>query len=300
MDVLAGFLEAVIRSATPLILAAMGGLISTRVGVFNISLEGVINIGAFVGVTATFYLVNPFYGVLFAVIAGIAFSALFSYFIEVLHANETIAAIGINMLSAGLTTFLTKYLFAEGLITAEKLTSLPSLDLKIFGFSKFLDRVFNNHTVLVYVAPLVVILLAWLMYKTTFGVKFRASGDNPHALETAGFSAKKYRVVGVLATGALCGLAGVHLSLGYVTMFSEGLVAGRGYIAYTATVFGLADPFLTFLACILFAAAEALSYRSQQIGIPPQIISMLPYIVTIIALTIQTARQKSRKLSLNE
>jgi len=294
---LESYLAAIIRTATPLLLAGMGSIISERVGVFNISLEGAMNIGAFVGVVCVYYSAMPILGVLGAVVAGGLLALIFILFVEFLHANETIAAIGVNTLSAGLTTFLAKMVFKEGVVGANKIVSIPSIRIPSLEQVPVLNTVLNNHTVLVYIAPLIVVALAFILFRTAFGIKIRASGENAMALETAGVSSRKYRIVGVVSTGLLCGLAGAHVALGYVSMFSEGLIAGRGYIAYSAAVFGRANPGLTSVACLIFAFAEALSYRSQQIGISAQIISMMPYIVTVAALTIQGNNLRKSKLT---
>lgn len=294
---LGSYLAAIIRTATPLLLAGMGSIISEQVGVFNISLEGAMNIGAFVGVVCVYYTALPIIGVAGAIVAGGILALIFVLFVEFLHANATIAAIGVNTLSAGLTTFLTKIVFNEGLVGANKIVSIPSVHIRFLTKIPFLNTVFNNHTILVYIAPIIVVALSLVLFRTSFGIKIRASGKNALALETAGYSSRKYRLVGVITTGLLCGLAGAHLALGYVSMFSEGLIAGRGYIAYSAAVFGMANPGLTSLACLIFAFADALSYRSQQIGIATQIVSMMPYIATVVALTVQGNKMRKSKLT---
>ena len=294
---LTGYLSAVVRTSAPLLLIALGGIISYRVGVTNMALEGIANLGAFAGVVVSFYGGSSFMSILAAVLSGILLSLLFSFFIEYFHGHEVIVAIGINTLSGGLTTFLSPVIFNAGIVGSANLKGFPTITLPLLDKIPVLNAIFNNFTVLIYVAPVLTILVWFVMFKTNLGIKLRASGESPQALETAGISAKKYRIVGVLITGALAALGGVHLSLGYVTQFSEGIVSGRGFIAYSASVFGQGRPGLTWIACIIFAMAESLSYRAQALGIPSHIVSMMPYIVTIIALCIQSNTAHKKKLT---
>lgn len=294
---LIGYLNAVVRTSAPLLLIALGGIISYRVGVTNMALEGIANLGAFAGVVVSFYGGSSLMSMLAAMLAGVLTSLLFSLFLEYFRGHEVIVAIGINTLSGGLTTFLSPVFFNAGIVGSANLKSFPVVHIPLLDKIPVLDAIFNNFTVLIYVAPALTILVWFIMYKTNLGIKLRASGESPQALETAGISARKYRVVGVLVTGALAALGGVHLSLGYVTQFSEGIISGRGFIAYSASVFGQGRPGLTWIACIIFAMAEALSYRAQALGIPSHIVSMMPYVVTIIALCVQSNAAHKKKLT---
>ena len=294
---LIGYLSAVVRTSAPLLLIALGGIISYRVGVTNLALEGIANLGAFAGVVVSFYGGSSMMSMLAAILAGTLVSMLFSFFIERFRGNEVIVAIGINTLSGGLTTFLSPVIFGAGIVGSADLKGFPKVSLPLLEKVPVLDAVFNNFTILIYVAPVITILVWFIMFKTNLGIKLRASGESPLSLETAGISAKKYRVVGVLITGMLAALGGVHLSLGYVTQFSEGIISGRGFIAYSASVFGQGRPGLTWIACIIFAMAEALSYRAQALGIPSHLVSMMPYVVTIVALCIQGNAAHKKKLT---
>ncbi len=294
---LIGYLSAVVRTSAPLLLIALGGVISYRVGVTNMALEGIANLGAFAGVVVSFYGGSSMMSILTAIVAGMLISLLFSFFVEKFRGHEVIIAIGINTLSGGLTTFLSPVIFNAGIVGSADLISLPTVKLPLLDKIPVLDAIFNNFTVLIYVAPIIAVLVWFVMFKTNLGIKLRASGESPQSLNTAGISARKYRVVGVVITGALAALGGVHLSLGYVTQFSEGIISGRGFIAYSASVFGQGRPGLTWVACIIFAMAEALSYRAQALGIPSHIVSMMPYIVTIIALCVQSNAAHKKKLT---
>ena len=298
-DMLIGYLNAVVRTSAPLLLIALGGVISYRVGVTNMTLEGIANIGAFAGALASYFGGSFIVSILSAMAAGMLLSLLFFLFIEKFKGNEIIVAIGINTLSGGLTTFLSPVFFNAGIVGSADLTRLPTISFGLLERVPIINDIFNNFTLLIYVAPILTILVWAVMYKTNLGVKLRASGESPQSLETAGISSRKYRTVGVVITGILAALGGVHLSLGYVTQFSEGIISGRGFIAYSASVFGQGKPFLTWIVCIVFAMAEALSYRAQALRIPSHIVSMMPYVVTIIALCIQSnAAHKKKSLSL--
>ena len=294
---LTGYLSAVVRTSASLLLIALGGIISYQVGVTNMALEGIANLGAFAGAVVSFYGGSSLMSMLAAMLSGVLLSLLFSSFIEYFRGHEVIVAIGINTLSGGLTTFLSPVIFNAGIVGSANLTGFPTITFPILDRVPILNALLNNFTVLIYVAPILTMIVWFVMFKTNLGIKLRASGESPQSLETAGISSRKYRVVGVLITGALAALGGVHLSLGYVTQFSEGIVSGRGFIAYSASVFGQGRPGLTWLACIIFAMAEALSYRAQALGIPSHIVSMMPYVVTIIALCVQSNTAHKKELA---
>lgn len=285
-----------IRTATPLILAALGGLLTQQAGILNIGMEGMILLGAFFAVVGSYFFGSAFAGVALAVAVGILIGLLFAVFVIDLKSDEFVIGIAINIFAGGLTVFLLRSIFGvKGAFSSPKIIPLPRINMPFFSKIPFLDIIFNNHTIFIYISWILVILTYIYLYKTPHGTWMRASGEYPEALETAGVSPRKMKYISSIACGVLCGLAGAHLSLGYLTLFTENMSANRGFIALAAIIFGRANPIKTFLAALLFGFFDALGIRLQGVGIPSQFTQMIPYLATIIALTIITKRQMDRK-----
>ena len=284
-----------IRTATPLILAALGGLLTQQAGILNIGMEGMILLGAFFGVVGSYFSGSAFLGVGLAVLVGILIGLVFALFVIDLKSDEFVIGIAINIFAGGLTVFLLRSIFGvKGAFSSPDIIPLPRINLPLIADIPFLDTIFNNHTVFIYISWILVVLVYIYLYKTPQGIWLRASGEYPEALETAGVSPRKMKYISSIACGVLCGLAGAHLSLGYLTLFTENMSANRGYIALAAIIFGQANPIKTFLAALLFGFFDALGIRLQTIGIPSQFTQMIPYIATIFALVIVTKRQMSK------
>ncbi|MFR4990121.1 ABC transporter permease [Anaerotruncus colihominis] len=288
-EILAGM----IRTATPVLLAAMGGLLCEKAGVFNIALEGMMLFGAFFGVLGVYATGSLAAGVAAALAVGAAAGLLYTFIVEELRANATIVSIGLNTFAVGITTYLMKIVFGDaGSVGSDRIVGLPQVDIPLLENIPLIGRILNGHTILVYAALVIVVLLHLLLYHTQAGIGIRAVGERPAAAASAGLSVRRYRFASVMAAGMLCGLAGVHLSLGYVTLFSENMTGGRGFFAYTAVVFGQADPLIVMIASFLFGLAETVTYRAQQTGLPGPLVLTVPYVVTLIALIVRSRRRK--------
>ncbi|WP_353094463.1 ABC transporter permease [Tissierella praeacuta] len=285
-----------IRTATPLILAALGGLLTQQAGILNIGMEGMILLGAFFGVVGSYFFGSSLAGVIFAVFIGLLVGLLFALFVIDLKSDEFVIGIAINIFAGGVTVFLLRSIFGvKGAFSSPDIIPLPRLSFPILDKIPFLNTIFNNHTIFIYISWILVILIYIYLYKTPQGIWLRASGEYPDALETAGVSPRKMKYISSMACGILCGLAGVHLSLGYLTLFTENMSANRGFIALAAIIFGKANPIGTFVAALLFGFFDALGGRLQVVGIPSQFTQMIPYLATIFALIIVTKRQMSKK-----
>lgn len=287
-----------IRTATPLILAALGGLLTQQAGILNIGMDGMILLGAFFGVVGSYFFGSAFAGVALAAFVGLLIGLLFAVFVIDLKSDEFVIGIAINILAGGLTVFLLRSIFGvKGAFSSPDIIPLPRLHFGFIENIPFLDTIFNNHTVFIYISWILVALVYVYLYKTPQGIWLRASGEYPEALETAGVSPRKMKYISSMACGILCGFAGAHLSLGYLTLFTENMSANRGFIALAAIIFGQANPIKTFLAALLFGFFDALGSRLQVIGIPSQFTQMIPYLATICALVVVTKRQlaKTRK-----
>lgn len=286
-------LQNTIRTATPLILAGLGGLLTMHAGILNIGMEGMILLGAFFGVVGSYFFASSFMGVVFAVLSGVVIGIIFGFFVIELKSDEFIIGIAINIFAGGLTVFLLRSMFGvKGAFSSPGIVSLPDVHFPLIDQIPFLNTIFNNHSIFIYISWILVIATYIFLYKTPYGIWLRASGEYPKALETVGVSSKKMKYFSSIICGVFCGLAGAHLSLGYLTLFTENMSAGRGFIALAAIIFGASNPIKTFGAALMFGFFDALGIRLQGVGIPSQFTQMIPYVVTVVALLIVAKRKE--------
>lgn len=288
-----------IRTATPLILAALGGLLTQHAGILNIGMEGMILMGAFFAIVGSYFFGSSLAGVLLAVAIGIIVGLIFAFFVIDLKSDEFIIGIAINLLAGGLTVFLLRSIFGvKGAFSSPDIVSLPRVSLSFLENIPVLDTLFNNHTIFIYISWILVVLVYIYLYKTPQGIWLRAAGEYPQALETAGVSPRKMKYISSIACGVFCGFAGAHLSLGYLTLFTENMSAQRGFIAMAAIIFGRAHPIKTLIAALMFGFFDALGIRLQGVGIPSQFTQMIPYLGTIVVLFV-VAKNQLRKVNKN-
>lgn len=290
-DLFAGAL----RMATPLALAAIGGTICERSGVVNIALEGIMLCGAFAGVAVTLAIGNPWLGMLAAVLAGVVIAAIHAFASINLRSDQVVSGTAINILALGLTGFLMELMYGHPGTTDPITTLKPIFRFASESGSGFLgtiwhwiNSIFLSHTPIVYMAVIIAAVAQWAMYHTRWGLRLRALGEHPRAVDTVGVSVLRGRWVAVLMSGALAGLAGANLTLEQVGSFTENMTNGRGFIALAANIFGRWTPIGSYSASLLFGFADALQIKLQifrgQINIPPQFFLMLPYVLTVVVL----------------
>ena len=285
----ADFLASVIRIATPLALAGLGGVFSEKSGVINIGLEGMMLTGAFVAIAATNFSHNPWVGILSAIIVGIFLGLIHAAVSVTFKANQIVSGVAINLFASGITVFLSWLWFSETQIMA--LERLP-----IWGFAvpqagegttlvRSLIVMFAHHSPMVYLAFIIVILSHIIIFKTPFGLRLRSVGEYPHAADTLGVNVINMRYIAVMTSGALAGLSGSFLSLEQAHFFVKEMSGGRGFIALAAMIFGKWTPLGTLGAALLFGVGEALAIRMQGVfTIPVQFINMVPYLLAIFVL----------------
>jgi len=277
-----------IRLATPLILASLGGVFTERSGVTNIGLEGIMIIGAFFAVLFTHISGNPWIGVLAAMAFGMLAASILAVLAINLRGNQVIAGVAINLLATSLAAFLLEMIWNRSGSTPsvkEALTTNPK-------FLEFLEKIpvlgdlFAKFTPFVYIAFILVGVSYYILFKTPLGLRIRAVGEHPRAADTVGISVYKTRWLCVVISGLLAGLAGASLSIGTISLFREGMVAGQGFIALAAMIFGKWHPVGAMFACLFFGLASAIQILAQSIGISwaPEFLLMIPYVATIIAL----------------
>ena len=281
-----------IRLATPLVLAALGGLYAERSGVINIALEGLMLAGAFTAASVTYYAHNPWIGLGSAILAGALVGSLIAFACISCKANQVVTGTGINILFIGLPAVLSGALFLSSGSTPQipKENTLPTLNHLLPSFLPQW-RIITEISTISLLAVILVLVTRYILYRTPFGLRLRAVGENPEAADAAGVGVNRIRYLCVILSGALAGIGGAYLSIGQSSLFTRNMAAGRGFIALAALIFGKWRPVQTMLACLLFGFADALTIQMQGVAklpsgedIPVQFIQMIPYIVTIVVL----------------
>lgn len=286
--------------ATPLLLAALGGLINRRGGLINIGLEGKMLVGAFVAALSSAATGSWVLALAAAGAAGAAVGLLFSWSVTRLRANEIIAGLGLNIFVAGVIGFLMTRLFgSSGSLRPEGLVRLPRLELPLVTDVPLLGVVVSGRDPLTWLTWALIPVVAWLLYRTRWGLHLRATGAAPTAVVAIGLPMLRIRDSSTVIAGALAGLGGAHLALGIVGLFSDTMVAGRGFIALAAFYFGRARPLPTAFACVLFAIFDATQVRLQGQNVPPELVQTLPYVVVVAVLAftgIRAARARTSRV----
>ena len=292
-------LDSAVRLSTPLLFACLAGLFSERAGVFDIGLEGKMLAGAFFAGAIAYVTGSVWMGVLAAMGASLFLSAIHGVASITFRGNQLISGVAINFLAAGLTVLIAQDWFRQGgrtpsltgdarfepwtLPFVESLGSVP-----IVG--PIYAEVISGHSTLVYVAFLAVPLSWWVLYRTRFGLRLRAVGENPASVDTAGISVIRLRYMAILICGLLCGLAGAYLATGLQAGFVKDMSAGRGFIALAALIFAKWRPWYALYSCFLFGFLQALSLRPDAVklltrtDIPVQVLNALPYVLTVVIL----------------
>lgn len=280
-------------ATTPILLAAMGGLINRQGGIVNIGLEGKMVAGALAAVLVSASTGSPLLGVVAAGLSGGVIGLVFSWTITRLGANQIIAGLGLNLAIVGLIGYLLPVLFGvQGMLVPAGLKGLPHLKIPILDGFPVLGPIFSDKDYLTYFSWISVPLVSLFLYRTTWGLRLRATGANQEAARAAGIASLRWTDISTVIAGVFSGLAGAQLALGLVTLFNKNMTAGRGFIALAAFYFGDARPGMTALAAFIFGLVESMSFRLQSSGLPPQIVQMLPYLVVVASLTVTAVRRQ--------
>jgi simple sugar transport system permease protein len=297
MDLYAEILASTIRLSVPLVLACLAGLWSERSGIVDIGLEGKMLAAAFIAASASAVYGSAWIGLFFAILVSVGFALVHGYASINQRGNQVVSGVAINMLAAGLAVVLGNTWFKEG----GRTPSLPPegrfLPIEIPGAAAladvpvlgFLAKVFLSHSIITYLAILLVPLTAWALNRTRFGLRLRAVGENPHAVDSAGISVAALRYKAAIIAGVLCGIAGAFISTSLSSSFVRDMTAGSGFMALAALIFANWRAWPALFACLLFGFLQATGNYLQgfQIGgfqIPVQFINMLPYVMTVVLL----------------
>jgi simple sugar transport system permease protein len=286
MDTVTELIAAAIRIATPLLFAALGGILSERAGVFAVGLEGMMLTGAFAGVVATHTLGSPGAGVAASALGGAALGAVVAIATARLYADQMVTGLAVNILALGLTSFLLRGLFGRGQAPTIRVPTLTAVPIPVLGDVPGLGPLFFRQPVLTYVGLAMVVAIFVFLRRTRAGLTLRAVGENPVAAFAGGADPVRIRQLAVVAGGALAGIGGAVLSLQQVGTFTDGMTSGRGYLALAAIIVGRWAPGGALVGCLLFGAADALQLRVQGLRLPVSsyVIQMLPYVVSLAVL----------------
>lgn len=285
-----GFLAAIIRIATPLAFATLGEMISERSGVLNLGIEGIMLLSAMTGFTAAYFSGSLWIGVLVAAATGAFMGAVHAVFTVGLGLSQHVCGIGVTLFCTGLAYFLFRLLFQDS-SNPPTVTSFQTLSLPILSGIPILGPALFNQFTLTYIVMVSVPLIAFILYRTPWGLNLRMAGENPRAADGAGVSVMRVRFQAVIIGGALMGVAGAFLTMAQFNTFTFGVISGRGWIAIALVVFGRWDPLRCAGAALLFACIDAIQLRLQTAGVghvPYEVFLALPYIFTIIAMAVMS------------
>ncbi|MEA4960044.1 ABC transporter permease [Lutispora sp.] len=271
LNIISILFASTIRSATPLIFPALGGTFSERSGVVNIGLDGMMTVGAFSAVLVSYKTGSPLLGLFGAMMIGGLFGWLLAFLSIHFKANQVVVGTAINILAGSLTTFLLIEIWGK-----------PGQTDNVSYFTPW--GPFNMFT---YLALILVAVSYYVLYKTPFGLRIRAVGEHPRAADTLGVNVYIMRYICVIISGILAGIGGASLSIGSISLFKEGMVAGKGFIALAAMIFGKWHPIGAALACLFFGLADAIQTISMSLGlnVPKEFLFALPYLLTMLAVS---------------
>ena len=286
-----------LRIATPLVYAALGGLLTYQAGILNIALDGFMIVGAFAAIWGAWVSGSLAVGVAAGIVSATALAGVLALFYLRLKADIFIAGIAVTFLAYGLTSLLLVGVFGQdGLFQSSAIPTFAPWRLPGIAGLPWLGKVLSGHTPLVYLAYALVPAVAWVLSRTRWGLRVRMAGEAEDAVAAAGIATGRLKLQTMLLSGLFCGLAGSYLSLDYVSLFSRGMTNERGLIALAAIFFARGRPFGTAAVAILFGVATALSVRLPQMtGAAPQLLEVIPYAVTLLALVAVGVRTTLRR-----
>ena len=278
---------ATIRSATPILFAALCATITQQADILNIGTEGIMLTSAFVAVLTSFMTGSWLFAIVCAILSGIVIAMIMA--VANIKYNAHICAVGIavNMFALAITKFgLKQFLGTSGTFNSPEIVPIPKIHITAFDNIPFLNQVFNNWCVTEVFGLVMVAVMWFLLFRTVWGLRVRCVGRLPMAAETAGINVKMMKYQVMIISGVMGGLAGAHLSLGYSQMFADNMTNGRGFMGVAAMNFGAQNPILVWVGTLIFGFMDSLGARLQAYGLPSQFILMLPYVFTIVVLAL--------------
>ena len=291
--VISELLTSAVRMATPLLFVALAELYSERAGLVNIGLEGIMAFGSLVGFLVCYWTGNPFIGVLCGALGGVLVNMVYAFCTVTLAGQQIVYGMALNIFAPALASFIYRVVFGVSSTLAQA-TLMKTVSIPVLKDIPFFGKLIFDQTPIVYAVYLLVVVTAIYFNRTKSGLNYKAVGEYPKAAETMGINVVRTKYLASVICGFLAGMGGAYLTTCYINTYSDGIVAGRGFIALAAVIFGRWSASGVLLACLLFGFFDALQLRLQ-IGtdlIPYQLFQMIPYVMTLIALTI--FRQQDR------
>lgn len=285
---------ATIRSATPIIYAALCAALTQQANILNIGTEGIMLTGAFTAVTVSYMSGNWIMGIAAAMLAGLLMAGIMAVAHIKYKAEICAIGMGINLFALAITKFMLNVIYGKsGTFSDPGIKSIPRVNIPFIQKIPIVKDIFNNWAITEWFVIVLIILLTFVLYKTRWGLRLRAVGQFPLAAQTAGINVNGMKYQAILISGLIGGLAGAHLSLGYSQMFTENMTSNRGFMGVAAMYFGGAHPVLTAVGCLVFGFTDSIGARLQAYGVPSQFVLMMPYVVTVIVLAISMISKKT-------
>ena len=291
MDFVLSLLAGAIRLTIPIAFAALAGMLAERAGIINMGLEGMMLFGSFFAVVGSYVTGSAWLGLLFAMAAGAVVGLIMAVFAIGFKCEHMLAGVAVNILASGLTIVLLQMIWGTRGKSSE-VAGLGIVSVPVLNKIPIIGQLIGNISPLFYILVLCVILLWVVLYRTPVGLRVRVIGENPFMAGSMGIKVYKYQYLSLMVSGMLAALGGAYLSVGDINMFSKEMVAGRGYIALSMVILGGWHPIGVAACGLICGVAQSLQLRLQGVSIPPQLVQMLPYVVTILVLLF--ARNKSK------
>lgn len=291
------FLASVLRVTTPILFATMGSIVAERAGASNIALEAIMLFAALFGALGSGLTGNLGLGFLCAILGGLLITAILAVFALKLKADIILSGIALNLMAEGGTIFIMYVLIHDKGSTAGLATKVfPALNIPGLANIPVLGDILSGHNLLTYVAFLMVFVVWVLLFRTRLGGHIRAVGENAGAAASVGIHVERTQITALMISGLLTSLGGAFISMGYMNGFSQDMVAGRGFIALAAASMGQLHPVLSMIAALVFGAADALSNVIASLAVPDELVKMIPYLTTIVGLTVFSAMNQRRQM----
>lgn len=295
------FFNAALRATTPILFATLASAVAVKAGIINMALEGIMLFSALFGVIFSALFHSAWLGLLATMILGGFIGLFLAFFVLRLKTDEILAAIAINLIANGATVLLLLTVSGDrGVSSSINSIPLQRIAIPVIENIPFLGEVISNQNILTYISLIMVVIVHIFLYKTPLGLRIRAVGENKDAAESVGISSKKIQYIALMISGILASMGGFFLSGGYMTNFTTGMSAGRGFIALAASAMGGNTPIGGFLVSLLFGAAQALANILQLGAWPHELIQMLPYVTTIVGLGIYSYLKMKKMQRLSE
>ena len=287
-------LNTAFRSLPPLLLAGLGGMITARVGLLNLGLEGMMLVGAFTAVIVNYFTGSAFVGLVAAILVCSLMGLVFAVFYLRFKVDNIIISVAFNMFAVAITQYLLGVLFGtSGAFASDQIRKMPEIVIPFLENVPVL-RAFNSLSIVFWLALIITAVMSFVINRTTWGLHIRATGLNDNAVNTAGVNATRVRYICVILSGSLCGIGGAYLSTGYLAMFTNNMTAGRGYLGNIASIIGNRTAGGALAGSLLFSLTEGITMKIQAFGFPSQLIQLIPYLAAF-AVVIVSACLKRRK-----